>query len=485
MNNKNYYDYILAIDQGGHASRAAIYNLDGKCITSATCTIETQRINVDGIEFIQHDAKEIVQSIQTVISECANTLGNITELKIKAGFATQRSTIVCWNYKTGEMLSDAISWQDTRAVEFIKKFKSHNELVKTKTGLFLSAHYGVSKINWCLNNLEVVQQANKNNELCVGPLSSYLLYACVAGSQCVVDPANAARTLLLNKTTLDWDEELLNLFEIPKSILPKCGASKQNYGQLIGWQGQCDVQLCTGDQSAAVLSQGIPESNQFTVNIGSGAFVLNVNKKSSAPARILSGSIYTDRETTIKAWEGTVNGAGTALDWLQKQNPTIDLYKQLPTWLSECGDEIPLFINGISGVGSPYWIATLESRFINETIDESTDITVASKAIAVVESIAFMIAVNIGLMTTEKINNIKMSGGLSVLSELCQKISDLTEMNVLRTNDKEATLLGLVFLLSDLELNSDSNMTDLFNPILNTALLNRFANWKKEMEHEK
>ncbi len=474
--NNNEYDYILAIDQGGHASRATVYDLSGNVKTSAICSILTQHCNIDGVEHIQHDIKELYQSIQSVIAECAKYLGDTKNLKIKAGFATQRSTIVCWNYKTGKVLSDAISWQDTRAAEYVKNSANKNDLIKSKTGLFLSAHYGASKINWCLGNLEAVQTALKKNELCIGPLSSYLLYSCVDGGKRLVDPANAARTLLLNSNTLNWDDELLELFAIPKAILPDCVSSKFDYGQLLHWDGQCDVQLCTGDQSAAVFSQGIPEDNEFTVNIGSGAFVLNINKKSDAPARILSGNIYTDKNTNIKAWEGTVNGAGTALDWFQRQYPDLDIYQQLPVWLADYDGSIPLFINGISGVGSPYWIVSLKSRFIG-------DGPVAAQAIAVIDSIIFLITVNINLMKTNPVNTIKITGGLSVVDALCQKLSDLTEIEVNRLENKEATLSGVFFLLTGTTTKQNLT-TETFKPQLNPLLLDRFTHWTKVMENE-
>ncbi len=483
------YDYILAIDQGGHASRATVYNSSGKIITSASCNISTQHVEVDGSEYIQHDATEIVESIHSVILSCMNFLGATKTAKIKAGLATQRSTIVCWNYITGQVLSKAISWQDTRASKFITHFKDDSALIKSKTGLFLSAHYGASKIKWCLDNLSAVQHALECNELCIAPLSSYLIYSCTAGSKRVVDTANATRTLLYNYTSLDWDEELLSLFAIPKSVLPKCVTSKYDYGQLLNWDGLCDVQLCTGDQSAAVLAHGIPAENEFTVNIGSGAFVLNINKKTNVATPILSTCIYTDSDTRINGWEGTVNGAGTALDWFQKQNPTINIYEHLSNWLRHDEGIIPLFINGISGVGSPYWLTGIESRFIGEA-------KLAAKAIAVIESIAFLITENINLMKSMPFNVIKITGGLSILDGLCQKISNLTQMTVIRSHDKEATLLGIVFLLSNsnfvsrldnnFKKNRDFNIknTEQFLPVFDSLLNSRYVRWKKEMQNE-
>jgi len=471
------YDYFLAIDQGGHASRATLYNCQGEALFTTKTPIKTNRSMVSGIEYIEHNIVELKQSIQSVIFECKNYLGDVSHIKVKAGFATQRSTIVCWNYITGEILSEAISWQDTRASSFVTLFETNNTVIKSKTGLFLSAHYGFSKINWCLNQLESVKQANTKQQLCIAPLASYLLYSCVEGKKCLVDPANAARTLLLNKDSLTWDEELLELFSIPKNILPTCVTSKYEYGQLLNWEGQCDVALCTGDQSAAVLSQGISSPDEFTVNIGSGAFILNINNKSESPTRILSGSIYTDSGKNITAWEGTVNGAGVALDWFQAQNSDCDVYNELPVWLAQNNKNIPLFINGISGVGSPFWLPALKSRFIGEA-------DISCCAIAVIESIVFLITVNIILMVVEPNNSIKISGGISVLDGLCQKLADLSQMDVIRLENKEATLSGVMFLLSDLKIVSKSNNNKTFNSNLNPPLLRRFKQWQEEMINE-
>ncbi|VAW91251.1 Glycerol kinase [hydrothermal vent metagenome] len=476
--NDDTYDYILAIDQGGHASRATLYTPDGKIIASASKTITTKRIPVKDKLFIQHNVNEIYHSIQAVILICSKKIDDPRKFKIKAGIATQRSTIVCWNYKTGEVLSDAISWQDTRAENIIKDYEAKRTQIKNKTGLFLSAHYGVSKMLWCLENLANVKKAQENNELCIAPLSSYLLYSCVAGRNRYVDPANAARTLLFNKDSLNWDDELLNLFSIPKSILANCVTTKYNYGQLLNWNGQCDVTICTGDQSAAVFSNGMPSDKQFTVNIGSGAFVLNINEQNKIPDRILSGSIYTDKSKRIKAWEGTVNGAGTALDWLQDQNKTIDIYDLLTNKMQHYRDNIPVFINGISGVGSPYWITILKSRFIGEA-------KTTAKAIAVIESIVFLIAENINLMKIKSNSEIKISGGLSVLDGMCQRLSDITKMNVVRATDKEATLLGLLHLLTDFRVNLVQKNSCNFKPCANSTLENRFNEWQREMKNEK
>ena len=172
-----------------------------------------------------------------------------------AGLATQRSSIVCWDRVSGQALSPVISWQDRRAHEWLTRFALHAEEIHATTGLMLSAHYGASKLRWCLDHLPAVAQAQSEGRLAFGPLASYLVFRLTEERTLAVDPANAARTLLWNIKTLNWDEGLLHLFSIPASALPPCVPTRHHFGHLVAAGQRIPLALVSGDQSALTNGQ--------------------------------------------------------------------------------------------------------------------------------------------------------------------------------------------------------------------------------------
>lgn len=202
----------LCIDQGGHASRAIIYNHDGEMVTSAYCDVKTEH---PAKHFVELDANEVIDSINSSIKQVLEKLGDKKKNIVYAGLATQRSNIVCWNKKTGEALSPIISWQDRRNGEWLEQFSDKNEHIHKITGLFLSPHYGASKLRWCIDHIPEVKEALNNNTLVFGPMASFIAYHLTKEKFLLADPVNASRTQLWNLKTHSWDNELLELFDIP------------------------------------------------------------------------------------------------------------------------------------------------------------------------------------------------------------------------------------------------------------------------------
>lgn len=404
---------------------------------------------------VEHSPDEVILSIRQVVEKVVENAGILNSTQIIAGLATQRSSIVCWDANSGEVLSPVISWQDCRAEKTISQLESSKEKVRTSTGLFLSAHYGASKINWCLQNLETVRQAYKENRLLIGPLSSYIGFQLLVEHPKIVDPANASRTLLWNAQTQGWDSELLKLFSVPEKVLPDCVHTNYHAGHIKLDDHMIPLELITGDQSAAVFAQGSPESSTIYINIGSGAFVQRINNGSKTSDRLLESVVYSDENEVIKMSEGTVNGAGNALRWFAETYQCPVLNHQLSKWLDEVTTP-GIFINGVSGVGSPYWISHLSSRFYDvnhgggEDCSESND-GLAEKAVAVVESILFLIQANLELLMKQQpeITKLYVTGGLTVQSGICQRLADLSDLPVYRPDQKEATAFGLAWLLAN------------------------------------
>lgn len=467
----NKSDFYLAIDQGGHASRAIVFDQQANIISQAEHVIQTFTPQPDWVE---HDADEMVKATRRAINDAVNQLGQGKKLLKSAGLATQRSSIACWNKNTGKPLSAILSWQDRRQTKWLEQFQHHNTLIHKKTGLFLSPHYGASKMRWCLDNLDEVKQAYQSKQLMIGPMASFLAYQLLTEQPLLADPANASRTLLWNIKQQNWDEELLQLFGIPKMILPSSVTSRGQFGHLDIEGLKLPLEVITGDQSAALFAWGTPDPDTAYINIGTGAFIQRPLTSINFTERLLTGIAYQNDEYACHTLEGTVNGAARALQWYAEREHIKDLESRVEQALAS-KDTPALFINSVSGLGSPDWIADLEPQFIG---NEETN----AQLLAIIESIAFLLQRNLEVMleTTAKPEQIIISGGLSNLDGLCQRIADLTNCSVKRPVEHEATAKGLAYLIAVKPDNwPGCNQFNTFTPNTNLELKQRFEEWSQ------
>ncbi|MFC1748588.1 FGGY family carbohydrate kinase [Pseudomonadota bacterium] len=461
----------LAIDQGGHASRAIVFNNHGDIVCQYESPIETFTPQTDWVE---HSPEKVLESIWHAIQQVVKTLGAQANQIKAAGLATQRSSIVCWHKESGKALSPVLSWQDRRQLNWIKQFEAHNRFVHDKTGLFLSPHYGASKLRWCLDNIEDVSTACTANQLLAGPLASYLAFNLTIENTNAVDPANASRTLLWDIASQNWNPKLCKLFGVPMEILPTCSHSHNVFGHININQQKIPLQLITGDQPATLFAWGKPSNEQLYINIGTGAFIQRTTAAPTSCERLLTGIAYQDASSPIFTLEGTVNGAARALQWLKIKA----LESRLPTWLKEI-ESPPLFINTISGLGSPYWQPSLPASFICDS-----EPTPAEKSVAVMESIVFLIQRNIDEMeqTLPNANQIIVSGGLSQLDGLCQRLANLSGKNVLRPKVCEATAQGLAFLTAGQPDDWPTLQAQkTFTPVTDESLAKRYQSFGKHI----
>ena len=462
-------EYYLAIDQGGHASRAIVFDQNANIICQSECDIDTQTPQPDWVE---HDPEQLISATFQAIQTCLQKLGSDKKYLKAAGLATQRSSIACWNRHNGAALSAIISWQDRRQADWLQQFEDSSELIHTKTGLFLSPHYGASKLRWCLDNISTVKQAQQNNQLVIGPMASFLAFHLIRQRPLLADPANASRTLLWNIKTQDWDETLLKLFGINKDILPPCQPSSGNFGQLDIDELNIPMTVITGDQSAALFAWGRPTPQTAYLNIGTGAFIQRPLTEMQTSEKLLTSLAYIDDTYHCYSLEGTVNGAARALQWYAQQHAIKDIEMQVEDCLTNPTTP-PLFINTIAGLGSPDWQAQIEPQFIG-------DGDLNAKLLAVIESICFLIQRNLDEMTrtNTKPESIIISGGLSKLNGLCQLVADLSDIKLIRPQEHEATATGLAYLIAALPLNWPGfKNTKIFTPGDNQAIKQRYQQW--------
>ena len=464
----------LALDQGGHSSRALVADSSGNLVAKAQVSVLTNRCGDE----VEQDPEELAGSLKQCCQAISDQLGTDRSRILRAGLATQRSSIVCWDANSARSLSPVLSWQDRRAWQFVDSLTDHANRIKQITGLVLSPHYGASKLRWCLQELDQVKAAYKEGRLVVGPIASFLARRLTGSKDNYCDPANASRTQLWDFSSRDWSDELCGLFEVDKDVLPRSVPTRYSYGDIPIGDYPVSLEVVTGDQSAAIYAFGEPSLDTVYINIGTGAFL---QWPSGEVPRKLDGMLNSvacqDTSKTEYVIEGTVNGAGSALTWLgkkHKQTPREMLVEGLENVKNEAP---PYFINGISGLGSPYWISDLESRF-------SKDASVGLKAIAVIESLAFLICENLNAMRAhgQPINKVLLSGGLASVDYLCQAIADISGLSVERSSIQEATAFGILQLLAGQKAPLVESSTQLFESRSDTGISYRYKAWQQEMK---
>lgn len=468
--------YYLTIDQGGHATRALVIDESGVVVAQGFEDVTTQHPRPGWVEY---DPRQLLSSVYRAVDKALAALGDRRKEIVSAGLATQRSTIVCWDRISGEPLSPIISWQDRRAAEWIRQFYTYDDEIHRATGLFVTAHYGVSKLHWCLHNIPAVRGAHQSGNLMWGPLASFLLYQLSGRRVHAVDPANASRTLLWNYHTQDWDESLLDLFGLPSEPLPQCVPSIHEFCRIAVGGVEMPLNVMTGDQSAALYAHGRPDAQTAYVNIGTGAFIQRISGgNADYSPRLLTSIVLQHENDASYVLEGTVNGAGSALVEIERSLGLDEALaeRELPKWLDESNNP-PLFINGVAGLGSPFWTANLPSRFIG-------DGGPADKLVAVAESIVFLIQANLEEMSEIFVppKRLVATGGLARVDGICQRLANLSGHAVHRPGECEATARGTAYLLAGMPANwPDPPGTRIFEAQDEPLLRERYDRWRGEL----
>lgn len=485
---------ILALDQGTTSSRAILFNHNGEVVQIAQQPF--QQI-FPQLGWVEHNPDEIWSSQIAVATEVMTKSG-VTAREIAAiGITNQRETTIVWDKETGTPIYNAIVWQDRRTADFCKQLKAqgHIDSIKAKTGLVLDAYFSASKIKWILDNVAGAREKARAGKLCVGTIDTWLVWKLTHGKLFITDVSNASRTLLFNIHTLQWDKELLALFDIPEAVLPQVKASSKHYGTTASPLFSKDIPIAgiAGDQQAALFGQLCLQAGMVKTTYGTGCFMLmNTGEQAIASQNNLLTTIaWQMNGKTTYALEGSVFVGGAAVQWLRdgaKIITTAADINQLAQSVSDNGGVY--FVPALTGLGAPHW-----DQYARGTIMGITrGTTDAHLARATLEGIAFQVYDIVKAMEADAHKQsieLRVDGGASASNLLMQIQSDILELPIIRPKTLETTALGAAY-LAGLAVGYWDNLEDIqaqwqidkiFTPQLEQEAVNRLLfYWHKAVQ---
>lgn len=433
--------YVIALDAGTTSVRAFVYDIStGKFVHGAQQEV-AQRFPNPG--WVEQDANEIYYKTAYCLNECVRYAG--AENVAGIGVTNQRETVVLWNRETGEPLCPAIVWQCRRTSAYCAGLsKDAQTLVRTRTGLVADAYFSASKIRWALDNMPAARKLLQAGKLCVGTVDTYLIFKLTAGRTFATDYTNASRTMLFDIRELRWDTDLLNLFGVPREILPETRPCDARFGEAELAGRRIPIAGVLGDQQAALFGQGCLSPGEGKITYGTGLFLLF--NTGSACALSQSGMLttvgYSCGGNTVYALEGSAFNAGSSVQWLRDGLGLIDASAEsegLAASVPDCGGVC--FVPAFTGLGAPYWNG--EARGLLSGITRST--TRAHVVRAVLESIAYGARDLAGCMERDSgicLRDIRCDGGACRNDFLMQFQADVLGVCIDRPVEKESTALG-------------------------------------------
>ena len=439
--------YILALDQGTTSSRAIVFDKDSRVISVAQKEF-TQIFPKSG--WVEHDPQEIWES-QRDTAIAALQKARLTAKDIAAvGITNQRETTVIWNRKTGEPVCNAIVWQDRRTSAFCDEIrKNYADFIREKTGLEVDAYFSASKINWILEYIKDARKQAEAGELAFGTVDSWLVWKLTGGEKHLTDVSNASRTMLFNINTLDWDKELLEIFNIPPQILPEVKSSSEIYGvNSINELGGIKIAGIAGDQQAALFGQLCTEKGLTKSTYGTGCFMLqNVGTQPvKSENKLLTTIGWQIGSKTEYALEGSDFIGGAVIGWLRDSLQIIENSAEVEDLANSAPDNGGVyFVPAFAGLGSPHWNQDARGLIIGLTRGTGR----AHIARAAVESICYQTADLLDAMQRDakiELKELRVDGGATKNDSLLQFQADILQIPVVRSRITETTALGAAYL---------------------------------------
>ena len=441
--------YILALDQGTTSSRAIVFDHNGQ-ICSVAQKEFTQYFPKPG--WVEHDANEIWSSEASVIAEAITQI-DINGLDIAAiGITNQRETTIVWDIDTEEPIYHAIVWQDRRTAEYCDKLKAQGlvDKVREKTGLIIDAYFSGTKIKWILDNVPGARKRAEMGKLRFGNVDSWLIWRLTRGTAHVTDVTNASRTMLFNINTLQWDDDLLKLLDIPRSMMPEVKSSSEimAHTKTTIFAHEVPIAGVAGDQQAALFGQMCVEPGSIKNTYGTGCFVmLNVGEKPvKSKNNLLTTVAWKIGDKVNYALEGSIYVGGSVVQWIRDGLGFINSSSEIEELASTVPDSGGVyFVPALTGLAAPYWDPYARGLICGIT----RGTTRAHIARAALDGIAFQtydIAKAMAKDMNAPLTELKVDGGASRNNLLMQFQANLLGINVVRPKITETTALGAAYL---------------------------------------
>ena len=440
--------FIISIDAGTTSIRTILFNIKGKPIFSSQKEF-TQYFPKNG--WVEHDPDEIWRKTKKTLSDVISKAKKLKGKILTIGIANQRETTILWNKKSGKVVYRAIVWQDRRTEEFCKKLRSQNKETSffNKTGLLIDPYFSATKVKWILDNVPVAKKLMQKNELLFGTVDTFLIWRLTKRQIHATDATNASRTMLYNISTNKWDEGILKLLKIKKSILPEVKDCSDDYGSThTSVTGQSiPISGVVGDQQAATIGQCCFEPGSLKSTYGTGAFVLlnTGNKIIYSKNRLLTTIAYRIKGKTTYAMEGSIFIAGAGVQWLRDRmnffknaSETENIVKSLKS------NKGVYLVPAFTGLGAPYWDANARGVLSGLTRDTGPKEIVRS----IIESVAYQTYDLFEAMKHDGLRPrlVKVDGGMVMNNWFSQFLSDVVNVGVLRPKVQETTALGAAFM---------------------------------------
>jgi glycerol kinase len=488
---------VLSLDQGTTSSRAILFDHDGQI--AGTASHEFPQIYPSS-GWVEHDPFDILTSQLSSAVEVLGKAGVRPRDVVALGITNQRETTIVWDRRTGKPVYNAIVWQDSRTAALTKKLADDGaeETVRQKTGLLLSPYFSASKVAWILENVDGARARAEAGKLAFGTVDSWLVWNLTSGRRHITDRTNASRTLLYNIVEDRWDDDLLKLFNIPKSLLPDVVWSNQQVGQVTTSLGLGEVEIAgiAGDQQSALFGQLCVSSGDAKNTYGTGCFLLQHtgNKFTLSNHRLITTLACSTDNKLAYALEGSIFIGGAVVQWLRDNMKFFRKSAEVEAIAASVPDsDGVVFVPAFAGLGAPYWDAQARGLIIG--LQRGTQI--AHIARAAIESIAFQVADVLHVMdseTKDPFKELRVDGGAAANDDLMQFQADLLGVPIRRPAVLETTALGAAYLAglssgfwsSVDELKQHRKADTTFEPKANKKQMQKLQeNWREAVERSR
>ncbi len=440
--------YVLALDEGTTSARSILFDKSGHIVSMTQHEIK-QIYPKPG--WVEHDPMEIYANQYASIAECIAKVGISADEIAAIGITNQRETSILWNKATGKPICNAIVWQCRRTADICEKLVAdgYEDYIKSTTGLKVDAYFSATKIKWCLDNIEGARDLAESGNLLFGTVDTWLLWKLTDGRIHATDRTNASRTMLYNINTGEWDDGMLKLFNIPKSILPEIKSSSEVYGYVDLFGAKIPISGIAGDQQAALFGQGCFDEGDIKNTYGTGCFLLanTGNKPVFSSNGLLTTVAATEKGKPFQyVLEGSVFVGGAVIQWLRDELRMISDSKDSEYFACKLEDNGGVYVvPAFSGLGAPYWDMHARGTILGLTRGAGHNHIIR----AALESIAYQTEDVIAAMEAdmgENLSSLRVDGGASANNFLMQFQADISNLTVIRPDMGEATALGAAFL---------------------------------------